>query len=192
MNRLVSLVALIGVAACQRAAPPSQEQAAGGPPQGSPEWKIQNAMSAAPQAIAQGAAIMDWPASEGAEMTQLRPGGNGWTCLPDMPQTPANDPGCFDKVWLALFQAYVAHKPFSTKVPGVSYMLQGSVDASNADPFKQQPDSGQEWLVDPPHLMWISPDPRVLDAFPSEHQPEKGPYVMFKGTPYAHLMIPVK
>lgn len=190
MKRVATLLALLGLTACQPA--PSGQQAQASAPAGTPEWKIENAMSAAPEAIAGAATIMDWPASEGAEMTQLRAGTNGWTCLPDMPQTPANDPGCYDKVWLALFDAYIRHKPFTTRVAGVSYMLQGSADASNTDPFKAQPDSGQDWLVDPPHIMWISPDPRVLDAFPSEHKPENGPYVMFKGTPYAHLMIPVK
>ncbi|NIX25335.1 MAG: hypothetical protein GWN07_38280, partial [Actinobacteria bacterium] len=41
--------------------------------------KIHSAMSAAPASIAEDATIMDW------DMTVLREGSNGWTCLPDRP-----------------------------------------------------------------------------------------------------------
>jgi hypothetical protein len=192
MKRALMPVVFAGLVACQKAPPQQQAQAPAGPPKGSPEWKIQNAMSAAPETIAKNATIIDWPASPTEQPAQLRAGTNGWTCLPDAPETPANDPGCYDKVWMAWADAWMAHKPFSTKVAGISYMLQGSADASNTDPFKEQPDSGQSWLVDPPHIMLLLPDPRQLDAFPSEHTPEAGPYVMWKGTPYAHVMIPIK
>src|SRR5437773_4792863 len=47
--------------------------------------KIANAMTAAPRSLSSKATIMDWPASEGAQMTTLRTGSNGWTCLPDFP-----------------------------------------------------------------------------------------------------------
>jgi hypothetical protein len=43
--------------------------------------------------------------------------------------------------------------------------------------------------MDPPHVMIIVPDPAMLDAFPTEHG-TGGPYVMWAGTPYAHLMVP--
>jgi hypothetical protein len=36
----------------------------------------------------------------------------------------------------------------------------------------------------------IVPDPALLDAFTADHTTGK-PYVMYKGTPYAHLMVPV-
>lgn len=42
----------------------------------------------------------------------------------------------------------------------------------------------------PPHMMVIVPDPSMLGAFSTD--PESGePYVMWKGTPYSHLMVPV-
>ena len=47
--------------------------------------KIANALSAGPTSIREGAAVMDWPAEAGGELTELRPGTNGWTCMPDDP-----------------------------------------------------------------------------------------------------------
>jgi len=55
-------------------------------------WKIQNAMSAAPPAISRHATILDWPAKEGDQPMVLRKGTNEWTCFPDDPGTPGNDP----------------------------------------------------------------------------------------------------
>lgn len=43
---------------------------------GSKEWKIQNALSAAPDAISKGATVIDWPEKEGAEMATLQKGTN--------------------------------------------------------------------------------------------------------------------
>jgi hypothetical protein len=46
--------------------------------------KIANALSAAPASISAKAAILDWPAKEGAAPETLRAGTNGWTCFPDI------------------------------------------------------------------------------------------------------------
>ena len=152
--------------------------------------KIANAMSAAPVAIARDAAIMDWPAAEGAPLMELRAGTNGWVCLPDDASTPVNDPMCLDEVWQAMIAAYLEGMPFSTDVAGVGYMLQGGAGASNTDPYKTAPDPGEQWMIDPPHVMWISPDPAALESLSTDPH-SGGPYVMWKGTPYAHVMIPV-
>src|SRR3990167_7449875 len=63
----------------------------------SKEAKIDNARSAAPKAVSKEATILDWPKKEGAEMATLRKGTNEWTCLPDYPPSPGNDPICVDK-----------------------------------------------------------------------------------------------
>lgn len=55
----------------------------------STEWKIQNAMSAAPRSISKAATVLDWPAKEGGDMVVLRKGTNDWTCIVDDPGTPA-------------------------------------------------------------------------------------------------------
>lgn len=184
-------LAVVVLWACQ---PSQQEQAQTppGPAPGTPEWKIQNAVSAAPEAIAKGATIMDWPATEGGQMTQLRAGTNEWACFPDNPQTgEAVDPMCLDKVWQTWADAWMNKKPFSTKVAGLGYMLQGGGYAHEMDPYKMAPDPGEPMVTDPPHLMWISPNPAALASLPTTRQ-SGGPWVMWKGTPYAHVMIPVK
>jgi hypothetical protein len=38
--------------------------------------------------------------------------------------------------------------------------------------------------------MLLLPDPALLDSYPTDPK-NGGPYVMWKGTPYAHLMVPV-
>ena len=46
-------------------------------------------------------------------------------------------------------------------------------------------------LPHPPEKVWRAlTDPALLAGFPTEHG-TGGPYVMYAGTPYAHLMVPV-
>ena len=188
----VTLIAALGLA-CQQSPPQQQAQAAppAGPAKGTPEWKIQDAQSAAPPAIANGAAIMDFPATEGGEPTQLKAGTNGWWCVPDDPRTPGDDPVCLDAAWQQWARAWMAHTAPQLRTVGVSYMLRGGTDASNTDPFATQPDSGAEWVVSGPHIMIAVPDPTSLDSLPTDYT-SGAPYVMWKGTPYAHIMVPVK
>ena len=44
-------------------------------------------------------------------MTTLRKGTNGWTCMPDAPDTPGPDPMCFDANAGKWADAWVDHKP---------------------------------------------------------------------------------
>ena len=188
---VLSVLMLFG---CRKeASPPARQHATSppGPAVGTPEWKIQDAMSAAPAAISSQARILDWPATPNGQPTELRKGTNGWACFPDAPGTPGDDPVCLDGVWQAWAAARLAHKPFSTKVAGIGDMLKGGAGASNTDPFKEKPDSGQPWLVAPPHVMWISPNAGALDQIPTDPT-YGGPWVMWKGTPYAHVMVPAK
>jgi hypothetical protein len=39
-------------------------------------------------------------------------------------------------------------------------------------------------------MMLITPDPSVFDGIPTTINTD-GPYVMWSGTPYVHLMVPV-
>jgi hypothetical protein len=73
---------------------------------------------------------------------------------------------------------------------GIAYMLQGGPVADNDDPMVMEPPAGQEWQMDPPHIMVLSPlgwDPEI---FPTDIA-SGGPWIMFGGTPYEHLMFPV-
>jgi len=189
MKGVVTLSLVVGIAACQQAAPPAQQQAQAGPPKGSPEWKIANAMNAAPAAVGQGAAIMEMGAD--MKLVQLRAGTNGWTCLPDNPQTPGNDPMCVDKNFIGWVSGWLGHtKPVITTA-GFAYMLLGGTDASNTDPFKMKPDSGQSWVDTGPHVMMVVPDPAALKGLSTDYR-SGGPYIMWQNTPYAHVMMPIK
>jgi len=153
--------------------------------------KIQNAMSAAPGSVAINATIMDWPATEGDEPVMLREGSNDWTCFPDYPASPSNDPTCLDKTWMQWFKAYMNKTEPKIAAPGFAYMLQGGSDASNTDPFAAEPPAGEKWLEAPPHLMVVVPGKLDPSVFSSEYN-SGGPWIMWGGTPYEHLMIPVK
>lgn len=153
--------------------------------------KIANAMAAAPASISANAAVMDWPASEGEQMTTLRPGSNGWTCLPDFPGTDGNDPMCLDEQWMGFMHAMMSKgTPNVTRV-GVGYMIaSGGASGSNTDPFATKPTADNEWGFDPPHVMLVVTDTKALEGIPTTRQ-NGGPWVMWSGTPYAHIMVPI-
>ncbi|WP_298716274.1 hypothetical protein [uncultured Oceanisphaera sp.] len=156
-----------------------------------PEEKIASAMSAAPPSVSATATIMDWPAEEGADMTELRKGDNGWTCLPDMPATTGNDPMCLDAAWLDWAHAWMNKQPLTNKGMGFGYMLQGGTPESNTDPYATEPTASNEWISEPvPHLMILVPDNAMLEGLPTDHT-NGGPWVMWQGTPYVHIMAPM-
>lgn len=158
---------------------------------GSKEWKIQNAMSAAMPAISKDATILDWPEKEGAEPTVLQKGTSDWTCLPDYPGSPGNDPICADKSTMQWFQAYMAHKEPKLTQVGIGYMLQGASDASNTDPFATKPAPGEDWVTAPAHVM-VFPVGKLDQSLYGTDDKSGKSWIMYAGTPYEHLMIPVK
>jgi len=146
---------------------------------------IAKAVSAAPPEIGEHATVMG--VSPDGQMKQLRAGTNGWMCMVD----PPGNPMCLDKEWQAWAEAWM-HKtdPPQPQAVGVAYMLQGDNGASNTDPYatKQTPDN--QWVVSGPHIMILPTDRRQLDAFPTDPR-TGGPWVMWKDTKYAHIMVPV-
>ena len=73
---------------------------------------------------------------------------------------------------------------------GFGYMLQGDMPVSNTDPFATAPTATNQWIQDgAPHIMLLLPDQRLLDSLPTDPA-SGGPFVMWKGTPYAHVMLP--
>lgn len=148
---------------------------------------IASATSAAPPTIGRAATVMSMDGKV------LRKGTNGWTCFPDDPGSPGNDPMCVDKNGLAWFNALMAKKP-PPPVAGMAYMLQGGSDASNLDPFATKPPSGAKWVTTGPHMMILSASVAAASGYPNKQaNPDTTkPYVMYGGTPYAHIMFPVK
>jgi len=182
-----ALVVALGACAKEQ---PQQAAAPAGPAKGTKEWKIMNATSAAPAAIGAGATVLDWPDTPTGQPVQLRAGTNGWTCFTDNPGSPGNDPMCFDAAFAGWATAWMAHKAPTITAFGVAYMLQGGTDASNSDPFKMKPDSGQPWVDTGPHVMVVVPNVGALKGLSTDWH-AGGPYVMWQGTPYAHVMVPV-
>lgn len=154
--------------------------------------KIANAMSAAPTSISMKATIFDWPTKEGAEPPVLRAGTNGFSCFPDMLETKGNDPMCLDKTWMTWVAAYLAHQAPTITTPGFGYMIGGSgAWSSNTDPYAMAETKDNHWGLHQPHVMVLVPDLKSLESTSTDPM-NGGPYVMFAGTPYAHVMVPIK
>jgi hypothetical protein len=158
-----------------------------GKPAGRDE-KIRSAMSAAPASIARGATILDFPAKEGQQPPVLRKGSTAWTCFPNDPSTPGNDPICLDRTWLKWFGAYLTKTKPDPAGVGVAYMLRGGSDVSNHDPFAR-PASSKEFIPSPPHIMVIGPGKLDRTIYGTDHHSGR-PWIMWAGTPYEHLMVP--
>ena len=150
---------------------------------------IANAESAAPTAIAQDATILGWD-EDGMATVVLREGTNGWTCVTDWSVSPGNDPQCLDPIWAAWSEAYAAGEEPEIPGLGIGYMLQGGSDPSNSDPMAMQPAKGEDWVTSPPHVMFLMPDGFDADIFSTTPSMDE-PYIMWDGTPYEHLMLPV-
>ena len=98
---------------------------------------------------------------------------------------------CLDEVWMAWMDAYVTHKEPRITHVGIAYMIApGGASGSNTDPYatKQTPDN--EWGFDPPHTMVLVPNADALKGLPTDRK-SGGPWVMYRGTPYVHIMVPV-
>ena len=196
MNRFIvaALVATVAGAAsaADKAHPADKTHTAAAAKTPSDAQLIASAMRAAPAKVAQGATIVAMDAA--GSMRTLRKGTNGFTCMPDNPATPGPDSMCMDANAMQWVNALVAHKkdPPAGKV-GFMYMLAGGTDASNTDPYATKPDASNHWIKTGPHIMILGADPSFYDAYPKSADPDTTqPYVMWAGTPYQHLMAPIK
>jgi len=152
---------------------------------------IKSAMRAAPEKVSAKATIVAMGAD--GQMRTLREGTNGFTCMPDNPATPGPDPMCMDKAAWEWAGAWMSHKtPASGKI-GFMYMLSGGTDASNTDPYATKPSAENHWIKTGPHVMIVGADASFYDMYPKSADPDTSvPYVMWAGTPYQHLMVPIK
>lgn len=167
-----AIASLLVAGAAHAAAPDSQKL-------------IEEALSAAPPQLRDSATVIN------LDGTVLRQGKGDFTCLPAPPDF--GGPMCLDKTWLAWMDAYKNQKPPQTKEIGFAYMLAGDTahgGASNTEPYARTPSHGNHWVVEGPHVMTIAPDETLLASLPTTPD-VPGPYVMWPGTPYAHVMWPV-
>lgn len=150
---------------------------------------IASAMSAAPHQLAKDATVVAM--TPGGKMRVVRKGTNHITCMPDNPASPGPDPMCLDENAMDWAGAWMTHKAPPNKV-GFMYMLAGGSDASNTDPYAAKPSDGT-WITTGPHVMIVGPAAAAMPGYATGAHPNTSkPSVMWAGTPYAHLMIPVK
>ena len=170
-----------------------------GGPHTSAEWQIWAYSTAAPEYIANEATVLD------AGMNVLREGTNGWTCLPANPRgmsDPENGwkdaheamPVCADGQSMLWMQAHLSGtKPGGDmSSDGYACMLHGDMGEDNTKPLGLNEADAAEghWIESGPHLMRMPKDPSSLAGLTTDFN-SGAPYVMFAGTDYAHLMIPV-
>ena len=152
---------------------------------------IASALSAAPPSVSKDATIM--AVGPDGKLRTLREGQGAFTCVPDDPSTPGNDPMCLDRHAMEWFKALLAHEKPPEGLVWLAYMLKGGSDASNNDPFASEPPTGKKWVQTRPHVMIGGPGiVKMLDSYPATADDTRKPYVMFGGTPYEHLMVPVR
>ena len=145
---------------------------------------IKEALSAAPPGLAAVAAVHDW------EGNVLREGSSDYVCMPRTPGSEVVNSMCLDQAWAGWAKAWMSKQPVKIDTVGTAYMLAGDGGASNIDPFAEKETPDNQWVVEGPHLMIVVPDTAALDGMPTDPK-SGGPYVMWKGTPYAHIMAPL-
>jgi len=192
---LGSMAAVLSIAFAQTllaadvAAPASGAKAS--PSSAADKKMIASAMRAAPKKVSAAATIVAMNAD--GTMRTLREGTNGFTCIPDNTATPGPDPMCMDKAAFEWAGAWMGNKPPASGKIGFMYMLSGGTDASNTDPYAQKPGADTHWIKTGPHVMIVGADASFYDMYPKSADPDTAvPYVMWPGTPYQHLMIPIK
>ena len=147
---------------------------------------IKKAEAAGPAAIAKSATIAAL-SDDMKTMRTLRKGSNGYTCMVFGP-----DAMCGDQNAMEWFDALMSKKDPPAGKIGFVYMLTGDHGASNTDPFAEKETPTNNWVVTGPHVMVLG-SKGMVTGYPRDAKadPTKA-YVMWPGTPYEHLMLPVK
>jgi hypothetical protein len=141
------------------------------------------AMTAGPPEVVHDATIVR--TADGAMQT-LKKGTNEYTCM----VTDAG-PMCMGANAMEWVHAWQTHAPPPNKL-GFIYTLNGDTGASNTDPWATKQERSNHWIKTGPHVMIVGPGVKRMAGFPRRPDPDPTkPYVMWAGTPYEHLMLPV-
>ena len=145
--------------------------------------KIARALSAAPPDVAKDATVAEMNFL--GKMTILRPGTNGFTCMPGDPTGVGQPAMCEDEASMQWSKDFADHKPKPTNtVPGITYMLAGATQRSDSDPY----DTTSKPISIGPHWMIMWPfDPKTT-GLPNTHKPT-GANIKWAGSPYAHYQV---
>jgi hypothetical protein len=141
---------------------------------------------AAPAHVLEHATIMNM--GPDGKMKVIQEGNNGWTCM-----DPGGAPMCADKAAMEWAQAWKTKAPAPQKL-GFIYMLNGDNGASNTDPFAAKETPDNNWIKTGSHVMIVGAEAKdMMQGGPRDAKADPNkPYVMWPGTPYEHLMLPVK
>jgi hypothetical protein len=144
------------------------------------------ALSAAPGHISKEAGVMVFGTD--GKLKEVRPSRNGFTCIPTVMNLPDPDPMCMDGAVNQWMTDLINHAPKPTNtVPGIAYMARGGAHFEKDGKVVMQPD-GATVVSEPPHWMVMWPFDAAATKLPTAPNPS-GVYIMFDGTPYAHLMV---
>jgi hypothetical protein len=146
---------------------------------------LQKLSTAAPKRVLDHATVLNM--DHDGKMRVVRQGNNGWTCM-----DPGGAPMCADQAAMEWAQAWQSHGPAPKKL-GFIYMLNGDTGASNTDPYATTKTGDNNWIKTGPHVMIVGADAKPMMAdYPREAKADpRSPYVMWPGTPYEHLMLPM-
>jgi len=171
---MLACLAVVGMNSLKTRASPAPETKA---------VKIARALSAAPPEVATAAKVVDRD-EKGVE-TVLKEGSNGFTCFPGHPDVVGDAALCANAPALQWEKDMAEHKPKPTNTePGVEYMLAGGTDWSGSDPMAV---SGTP-IKEPSHWMIMWPFDPATTGLPTTPK-QTGTWIMYAGTPWAHLMI---
>ncbi len=152
--------------------------------------QIELAMSAAPARISKNAAIV-LPDKHG-EPAVVKNGTNGFTCVPDIDGQEIPSPMCADEAAMTFFLDMWSGKDRPTnRTAGVAYMAQGGWHwEKDGEVIKSMAkgEPGAKRVREPAHWMLIYPftaEKSMLPVKPAIF----GTWIMFEGTPFAHLMV---
>jgi hypothetical protein len=191
-NSLI-IILLAGLLLCQRGPVGAQMQQtddrghmdidqSGGAAGEPAEVQMARAIAAGPLHVTNSARIVGADAQ--GKRIVLREGSNGFTCQPGNPRL-GRTASCSNEAarqWSADMAAHRA-KPTNAE-PGIVYMLAGATQRSVSDPSdKTRPPVtiGPHWMI-----LWpFVPKTTGLSAT----RKDTGAYIMWAGTPYAHLLI---
>lgn len=144
------------------------------------------ALRAAPAHIANEAGIMIYGTD--GKLTETKKSSNGFTCIPTVMNLPDPDPTCMDAAvqqWMTDLMNNAA-KPTNTE-PGIAYMAVGGSHYEKDGKVVMSGD-GAKIVKEPPHWMVMWPFDAAATKLPTAPNPS-GVYIMFEGSPYAHLMV---
>jgi hypothetical protein len=141
--------------------------------------------------------------SEGNQIV-LREGTNGWTAMAANPRGPADPENGWKDAHEAMAMvgdaqsfkwvtAYMSKTKPEMESDGWAWMLHGDMGEDNSKQMVMNKEDAAEgqWIESGSHLMLMPKDPSSLAGQTTDFM-SGAPYVMFKGTGYDHLMIPVE